>query len=789
MGDGVRDGNVGAAVASSMPVQTDDLEALLAAADDAESSGEEIDPIREEELQGPHTESLARRLAEAEARELRRIQRLRRQKKRLKVALTAFKQKEKEFVTQMDAHMDEVERTEQDLSKRIEGLTAENQQLRERTERRARENSEQVEKLNETTKQCGESETRVQFLVDRIVALLSAGAADPSQTEAVMNLRQRERDMLRMLEETRQQFDEVRQQNGELATRLTEELNLSRRLSDQLAEVEERFFHQKPEDLCIPRSPCGSEQPSLRPQPRLGARPLGLRSDPLEAPPERPERAHPPDLPPTIGEVEEETSFEESPESQVPIARTSGGHAARRTLGAVLEAEADDEQRDSEEEMMEGEAEYAEEEWDGEEERMEEEGEHEGEAFGGGLRTPYTEDTWSGVPSGATSPTARAELMEGKLRGALDKAAFECAVVRVETGVYNFGPSVQAVVELTASEEVVASRNGGPFEPIDNFIMRVAEESRRASSRQSLIDEGSPTPPQRHASPPQPAAATAPAPAAPQPQAAPAAQAAPTAAPQPQAQDPAMRQPQVLPPVTIPAARACATASPRPAGAGPSIFACSGGSAAGASMVNVSAASGAPVVAAAPAGQQPTARDSPRVNAAAVPAGQLQREAITSPRATSPAPLTAPRYVAQSSPRPGQWQPTAQTAPGATVAAMAPGSAAAGQNAAWATVAALRAGSPTGDMRGVARQPQPQVGLVPSLAIPMGAPVATASASAPPSQMVSPRPQALQQMAAASANPRLVTAANAGAMRMGVPQVAAGAGRPQGGPQQLYLSV
>merc|ERR1719492_267675 len=110
--------------------------------------------------------------------------------------------------------MDEVERTEQELGQKIETLTAENQQLRSFTDKRARDNSEHVEKLSETTKQCSESETRVQFLVDRIVALLSAGSADIAQTEAVVNMRRREQEMLRQLEETRQQFNEVRQQNG-----------------------------------------------------------------------------------------------------------------------------------------------------------------------------------------------------------------------------------------------------------------------------------------------------------------------------------------------------------------------------------------------------------------------------------------------------------------------------------------------------------------------------------------------------------------------------------------------
>lgn len=67
-------------------------------------------------------------------------------------------------------------------------------------------------------------------------------------------------------------------------------------------------------------------------------------------------------------------------------------------------------------------------------------------------------------------------LMEQKLREALDRASFECAVVRIENGVYNFGPNVRAVVELTPENEVVAcQQDGGDFTPIDEFIRAVAQ--------------------------------------------------------------------------------------------------------------------------------------------------------------------------------------------------------------------------------------------------------------------------------------------------------------------------
>lgn len=73
--------------------------------------------------------------------------------------------------------------------------------------------------------------------------------------------------------------------------------------------------------------------------------------------------------------------------------------------------------------------------------------------------------------------------MEQKLREALDKASFECAVVRMDTGIYNFGPSVRAMVELNADNEVIASRDGVHFEHIDFFIQHIAQQSRHEQAQ------------------------------------------------------------------------------------------------------------------------------------------------------------------------------------------------------------------------------------------------------------------------------------------------------------------
>mmetsp|Transcript_33659 Transcript_33659/g.106927 ORF Transcript_33659/g.106927 Transcript_33659/m.106927 type:complete len:722 (-) Transcript_33659:224-2389(-) len=476
-----------------------DLDGALGDVDALESSNDEEEEdgaLLQEALTGPPTDELAQRMVEHDAKLLRKIGRLRRRKQELKAMFAAYKQKEEEFVTQMDSHMDEVESTEHELSLKIETLTAENQQLRDFTDRRAQDNSECVEKLNETIKQCSESETRVQFLVDRIVALMSGGSADPAQTQAVVSMRQREQEMLRQLEETRQQFNEVRQQNGELTSRLTEELGLSRRLSDQLAEVEERFFRAQTEQ------PHAAEVPLPPRAGRLGPRPLGLRSDQTEAP----DRLPLPELPPSISENEE-------PYAALPAAGEPqleggllGGSGRRMPLGVVPETDVPPPLEAELEEGSEATAEFAEPSWLGTatSESNEADGNRRPASLGGDAgdwlahRNPGGHDDLqlarasgstqmlpAGTSSTSASTSARntasgAAFMEQKLREALDEASFECAVVRVETGIYNFGPAVRAMVKLTPENDVVASRDDGHFQPIGEFIRNIAHEARGA---------------------------------------------------------------------------------------------------------------------------------------------------------------------------------------------------------------------------------------------------------------------------------------------------------------------
>merc|ERR1719152_520445 len=74
----------------------------------------------------------------------------------------------------------------------------------------------------------------------------------------------------------------------------------------------------------------------------------------------------------------------------------------------------------------------------------------------------------------------RMRLLEQRLCVALDAACFECEVVRMKAGIYKFGPTVSAAVEFAPDDELVAARDGEPFEPISDFIRNLAQETRQA---------------------------------------------------------------------------------------------------------------------------------------------------------------------------------------------------------------------------------------------------------------------------------------------------------------------
>lgn len=98
----------------------------------------------------------------------------------------------------------------------------------------------------------------------------------------------------------------------------------------------------------------------------------------------------------------------------------------------------------------------------------------------------------SPVPS--TTPTARDKLMmlEERLRDILEATQFESLVVRLGSGLYQFGPSVRACVRLREDNQVYASKDGVDYEPVESFIAKITNAEAAKAPR-----SGSQPPPER----------------------------------------------------------------------------------------------------------------------------------------------------------------------------------------------------------------------------------------------------------------------------------------------------
>jgi len=254
-------------------------------------------------------------------------------RRELKALLIASRQRADALASAIDVQVEEVVNKEKERTQVIEELSRQCSELQRTQEERQQELLQELEKLNAATQQCSECENRSQFLVERIITLLACSPLDPEHIEVLKAKHHAEREMLRQFEDIRQQYDEVRQQNVELASRLLEESSFSRRLSDQLAEAEERFsrFGSAAADWQIqtPRGIAGA--PALRGNDAngesrtlrgLGIPPLPLRCEVDEGP-----------LPGRWPESKGAEAEEEAPGSA-----RRGGKPTSPKLGAVLEA-------------------------------------------------------------------------------------------------------------------------------------------------------------------------------------------------------------------------------------------------------------------------------------------------------------------------------------------------------------------------------------------------------------------------------------------------------------------
>eukprot|EP00397_Hematodinium_sp_SG-2012_P006783 GEMP01006819.1.p1 GENE.GEMP01006819.1~~GEMP01006819.1.p1 ORF type:complete len:884 (+),score=177.51 GEMP01006819.1:59-2710(+) len=127
-----------------------------------------------------------------------------------------------------------------DMRRTIQTIEMEKQNLSDWNDKLQCVVRELEEKNRETSTSFNESETRVQFLMDRVVSLLSTG--ESKQQATVEKMLEHAKEHTVMLDNLQESLQMIRGQNKELAQRLSEEQCLSARLHEQLCEAQNLFF-------------------------------------------------------------------------------------------------------------------------------------------------------------------------------------------------------------------------------------------------------------------------------------------------------------------------------------------------------------------------------------------------------------------------------------------------------------------------------------------------------------------------------------------------------------------
>jgi len=431
--------------------------------------------------------------------------RLIRKRNKLKAQLAALKTTVDDLDEKLQRDIDEVEAQEKQRMRGLEDLSARAEELKEQQKQRADTILHELDKLNAATKVCSETETRVQFLVERIVALLANSSLEPDQIEVLKQKRQEERDKYDQFQEIRMQYDEVRQQNGELTQRLVEESSLSRRLSDQLAEVEERYLRQGnglehapgsgsvDSGLCATarssaQGPSGNDaetllegdeggDPSSSPPGPVPPLPFSLRRDDLEG------------LPLSFkGSRSEGSSLGAVPEAEA----TNGGSPERQRSSGSSSIEAPASEARAQQEdcaAFRGRNEA----WPSQSAVAEQDAtEWTRRAGSEGEEREEMDEADQGAGPRSEGPGDH-QLMESMLMEALDSASFGFKVVRWQPGIYGFG-GVKALLQLDRHSHLMAAsqqdaNRGLAFVPIEQFLQDVAVSAGH-TQRDSVVEEG-----------------------------------------------------------------------------------------------------------------------------------------------------------------------------------------------------------------------------------------------------------------------------------------------------------
>eukprot|EP00392_Amoebophrya_sp_AT5.2_P004871 g4880.t1 len=151
---------------------------------------------------------------------LQKLQRERDKQDKYKKSMLDYEEKEREFVTQMESQMDMWEATEKNMTHKLQTLEAENEKLKSWGDGLKEENKEKGLAVLQLESQNADTEKRVQFLMDRLVSLLSTQKSDDVEKDLLEAMAQKEKDLTGQIEKLKSDLERVRQQNREFAVRL-----------------------------------------------------------------------------------------------------------------------------------------------------------------------------------------------------------------------------------------------------------------------------------------------------------------------------------------------------------------------------------------------------------------------------------------------------------------------------------------------------------------------------------------------------------------------------------------
>ncbi|CAD7955599.1 unnamed protein product [Amoebophrya sp. A120] len=173
---------------------------------------------------------------------LRRLQQEKQAREKYKKSIVEYEAKERDFVSSMEAQMDQWEATEKAMTEKLKTFESENAKLQRFCDSLQEDEKETKQELQTLRQTNAETEKRVQFLMDRLVSLLSTEKSNDVEKELLTAMTDRETKLNGQMEKLKSELDQVRQQNRDFAVRLTEEQKLSAKLHTSFCDLQLENF-------------------------------------------------------------------------------------------------------------------------------------------------------------------------------------------------------------------------------------------------------------------------------------------------------------------------------------------------------------------------------------------------------------------------------------------------------------------------------------------------------------------------------------------------------------------